>query len=49
MKTLYASALLGLVLMLASAAEPWRAISMPTAAEAAAAFPKPPMEYRAIH
>jgi hypothetical protein len=49
MKTLYAAALLGLVLMLASAAEPWRAISMPTAAEAAAAFPKPPMEYRAIH
>jgi hypothetical protein len=29
--------------------QPWREVTMPTVAEAAAAFPQPPMEYRAIH
>jgi len=32
-----------------SAAQAWRGITMPTVAEVAAAFPEPPMEYRAIH
>jgi alpha-L-rhamnosidase len=31
------------------AAQPWREITVPTVAEAAAAFAQPPMEYRAIH
>jgi len=31
------------------AAQPWREITMPTVAEAAAAFPQPPQEYQAIH
>ena len=31
------------------AAQPWREITMPTVAEAAAAFPKPPREYGTIH
>jgi hypothetical protein len=31
------------------AAQPWREITVPTIAEAAAAFPQPPMEYSAIH
>ena len=31
------------------AAQPWREITVPTVAEAAAAFPQPPMEYGAIH
>ncbi|HEX3729277.1 MAG TPA: glycosyl hydrolase, partial [Opitutaceae bacterium] len=33
----------------AQAAQPWQEISMPTVAEAAAAFPQPPPEYGAIH
>ncbi len=35
--------------LVASAAQPWQQITMPTVAEAAAAFPKPPSEYGAIH
>ena len=31
------------------AVEPWRVVTVPTVAEAAAAFPKPPLEYGAIH
>jgi hypothetical protein len=31
------------------AAQPWREITVPTVAEAAAAFPRPPKEYSAIH
>ena len=31
------------------AVESWRVVTVPTVAEAAAAFPKPPLEYGAIH
>jgi alpha-L-rhamnosidase len=50
MKTLLCSALLvASSLRSLSAAQPWREITMPTTAEAAAAFPAPPREYGAIH
>lgn len=32
-----------------SAVQPWRQVTVPTVAEAAAAFPQPPTEYGAIH
>ena len=31
------------------AAQPWQEVTVPTVAEAAAAFTKPPLEYGAIH
>jgi hypothetical protein len=49
MKTLLRFALLTCLPLQLWAAQPWREITMPTVAEAAAAFPQPPMEYRAVH
>ena len=49
MKMAFRIALLSLFPLAAQAAQPWQEVTMPTVAEAAAAFPKPPMEYRAIH
>jgi hypothetical protein len=43
------SALLGMLPLVGSAAEPWREVTTPTVAEAAATFAQPPMEYRAVH
>ncbi len=42
-------AILGLFPLISHAAQPWQEVTMPTVAEAAAAFPKPPMEYRAVN
>jgi hypothetical protein len=46
--------LFGLVMLasfspLLRAGQPWREVTVPTVAEAAASFAQPPMEYRAIH
>jgi len=49
MKTLSTLALLGLLPLVANAAEPWQEVTVPSVAEAAATFPKPPKEYGAIH
>ena len=49
MKTLFLLALVTCLPMQLWAAQSWREITMPTMAEAAAAFPQPPMEYRAVH
>ena len=49
MKTLIRFALLASLSLSLRAAQPWREITMPTVAEAAAAFPKPPREYGSIH
>jgi hypothetical protein len=49
MKTLSRFALLACLSLQLPAAQPWREITVPTLAEAAAAFPKPPSEYSAIH
>lgn len=49
MKTLSCSVLLISLSLAAGAAEPWKEITVPTVAEAAAAFPKPPSETGAIH
>jgi hypothetical protein len=50
MKMFFRSLLLAsLSLQSLRAAQPWREITVPTVAEAAAAFPKPPREYGTIH
>lgn len=49
MKTPIRFALLVALPLLLRGASPWQEITVPTVAEAAAAFPKPPNEYRAIH
>ena len=49
MKTLLRFTLLACLSLQLRAAQPWREITVPTVAEAAAAFPKPPKEYGAIH
>jgi len=48
-KTLTQFALLAGLSLPLHAAQPWREITVPTVAEAAAAFAKPPPEYSAIH
>jgi hypothetical protein len=42
-------ALLALLPLSLQAAQPWQVVTVPTVAQAAAAFPQPPAEYRAIH
>jgi len=49
MKTLSALALVGLLPLVVNAAEPWQEVTVPSVAEAATTFPKPPKEYGAIH
>jgi len=49
MKRLLQCAVLGLLPLAASAAQPWQEITMPTTAEAVATFANPPKEYGAIH
>ena len=49
MKRLLQSALITLLPLTASAAQPWQEITMPTVADAAATFANPPREYSAIH
>jgi hypothetical protein len=49
MNKLLPCVLLGIFPLAATAAQPWQEITVPTVAQAAAAFPRPPMEYRAIH
>jgi hypothetical protein len=50
MKRAFIAALcLALFPLLARAAQPWQTVTVPSVAEAAAAFPAPPKEYRAIH
>ncbi len=49
MKTLPLALLFGLFPLLATAAQPWQEISVPTVSEAAASFANPPKEYGAIH
>src|SRR5436853_638244 len=49
MKNIYRWLVLGLFPLAATAAQPWHEVTVPTVAEAAASFPKPPMDYRAIH
>jgi hypothetical protein len=48
MKTLFGSALLALSSLPLAAAQPWQVVTVPTVAQAAAAFPAPPREYRTI-
>jgi len=48
-RCLIAATLAALAFASLPAAQPWREITMPTVAEAAASFAQPPMEYRAIH
>jgi len=49
MKICHYCAFLGLFPLAAIAAPPWQEVTLPTVAEAATAFPNPPMEYRAIN
>ena len=49
MKTLSQFALAACLTLPLHAAQPWREVTVPTVAEAAAAFPQPPKEYGAIH
>ena len=49
MKTLSRVVVLTCLPLLLRAAQPWQEITIPTVAEAAAAFPQPPTEYGAIH
>jgi hypothetical protein len=49
MKTLLRFVVLSGLPLLAHAAQPWQEITVPTVAEAAAAFPTPPREYGTIH
>jgi hypothetical protein len=49
MQALLRLSLLACLSLQLRAAQPWRQITMPTVAEAAAAFAEPPIEYRAIH
>ena len=49
MKTLSRFVLLACLSLQLPAAQPWREITVPTVAEAAATFPVPPTEYGAIH
>ena len=49
MKTLSQFALLACLSLPLHAAQPYREITMPTVAEAAASFAQPPREYGAIH
>ena len=46
---LFAATLASLAVASLPAAQPWREVTMPTVAEAAASFAQPPMEYSAIH
>ena len=49
MKTLSNSVILVCLTLTLHAAPPWRQATVPTVAEAAAAFPRQPTEYGAIH
>jgi hypothetical protein len=49
MKTLFRFVLLAGLSLPLHAGQPWREITVPTVAEAAAAFPQPPREYGVIH